>query len=236
VNLQDYLDTGLFLDHRPTRMNIASIAKGQRFLNLFCYTATASVHAAVAGAKTTTSVDLSKTYLNWAEDNFRLNGLMGNTPQGNQGKVAAMPSKETRGSTRGVTNPWGAQEQAKKSNEKHQFIEADCREWLKTIQKQTEDEKYDLIFMDPPTFSNSKKMEGILDIQRDHVELIEMAMARLTKHGLLIFSNNLRKFDMDENALKQFTVADVSAKSVPHDYSRRANIHHCFEIRHAKKK
>ena len=237
VNLQDYLDTGLFLDHRPTRMNIASIAKGQRFLNLFCYTATASVHAAVAGAKTTTSVDLSKTYLNWAEDNFRLNGLMGNTTQGNQGKVAAMPSKEiTRGSTRGVTNPWGAQEQAQKKNEKHQFIEADCREWLKTIQKQTEDEKYDLIFMDPPTFSNSKKMEGILDIQRDHVELIEMAMARLTKHGLLIFSNNLRKFDMDERALKQFTVNDVSAKSVPHDYSRRSNIHHCFEIRHGKKK
>jgi len=237
VNLQDYLDTGLFLDHRPTRMNIASIAKGQRFLNLFCYTATASVHAAVAGAKTTTSVDLSKTYLNWAEDNFRLNGLMGNTTQGNQGKVAAMPSKEnTRGSSRGVTNPWGNQEQAKKSDEKHQFIEADCREWLKTIQKQTEDEKYDLIFMDPPTFSNSKKMEGILDIQRDHVELIEMAMARLTKHGLLIFSNNLRKFDMDERALKQFTIDDVSAKSVPHDYSRRANIHHCFEIRHVKKK
>lgn len=237
VNLQDYLDTGLFLDHRPTRMNIAAIAKGQRFLNLFCYTATASVHAAVAGAKTTTSVDLSKTYLNWAEDNFRLNGLMGNTAQGNQGKVAAMPSKENaRGSTRGVTNPWGMQEQAKKKDEKHQFIEADCREWLKTIQKQTEDEKYDLIFMDPPTFSNSKKMDGILDIQRDHVELIEMAMARLTKHGLLIFSNNLRKFDMDDSALKQFTIDNISAKSVPHDYSRRANIHHCFEIRHAKKK
>ena len=237
VNLQDYLDTGLFLDHRPTRMKIASIAKGQRFLNLFCYTATASVHAAVAGAKTTTSVDLSKTYLNWAEDNFHLNGLLERTTQGNQGKVAAMPSKDNaRGSSRTVTNPWGAQEQAQKKDEKHQFIEADCREWLKTIQDQTEEEKYDLIFMDPPTFSNSKKMEGILDIQRDHVELIEMAMARLTKHGLLIFSNNLRKFDMDESALKQFTIENVSAKSVPNDYARRANIHHCFEIKHGKKK
>jgi 23S rRNA (guanine2445-N2)-methyltransferase / 23S rRNA (guanine2069-N7)-methyltransferase len=235
VNLKDYLDTGLFLDHRPTRMNIAAIAKGQRFLNLFCYTATASLHAAVAGAKTTTSVDLSKTYLNWAEDNFRLNGFLKNATQGNQGKVAAMPSSS--GSTRGVTNPWGAgigQEQ--KKDEKHQFIEADCREWLKTIQKQTEDEKYDLIFMDPPTFSNSKKMEGILDIQRDHVELIEMAMARLTKHGLLIFSNNLRKFDMDEGALKQFVIDNTGSKTVPNDYSRRANIHHCFEIRHGKKK
>lgn len=238
VNLHDYLDTGLFLDHRPTRMKIASIAKGQRFLNLFCYTATASVHAAVAGAKTTTSVDLSKTYLAWAEDNFRLNGFLKNTTQGNQGKVAAMPSSsdnKTKGSTRGVSNPWG-QSQAEKKDEKHKFIEADCREWLHTIQGQSEEEKYDLIFMDPPTFSNSKKMEGVLDIQRDHVELIELAMARLTKHGLLIFSNNLRKFDMDTSALKQFDIENLSAKSVPNDYSRRANIHHCFEIRHAKKK
>ena len=235
VNLKDYLDTGLFLDHRPTRMNIASLAKGQRFLNLFCYTATASVHAAVAGAKTTTSVDLSKTYLAWAEDNFRLNGFLKNTAHGNQGKVAAMHSSgNTRGSSRGATNPWGNSEQEK--DEKHKFIEADCREWLKSIQGQSEEEKYDLIFMDPPTFSNSKKMDGILDIQRDHVELIEYAMARLTKHGLLIFSNNLRKFDMEEDALKQFDIMNVSAKSVPNDYSRRANIHHCFEIRHAKKK
>jgi 23S rRNA (guanine2445-N2)-methyltransferase / 23S rRNA (guanine2069-N7)-methyltransferase len=236
VNLQDYLDTGLFLDHRPTRLNIASIAKGQRFLNLFCYTATASVHAAVAGAKTTTSVDLSRTYLAWAEDNFRLNGFLKNTTQGNQGKVAAMhsPSGE-KGSSRGVSNPWG-KSQAELKDEKHKFIEADCREWLKTIQGQSEEEKYDLIFMDPPTFSNSKKMDGILDIQRDHIELIELAMARLTKHGLLIFSNNLRKFDMDESALKGFTIDNISSKSVPNDYSRRANIHHCFEIRHAKKK
>ena len=236
VNLEDYLDTGLFLDHRPTRLKIASIAKGQRFLNLFCYTATASVHAAVAGAKTTTSVDLSKTYLAWAEDNFRLNGFLKNTTQGNQGKVAAMHSPSgTKGSSRGASNPWG-QSEADKKDEKHKFIEADCREWLKTIQGQTEEEKYDLIFMDPPTFSNSKKMEGVLDIQRDHVELIELAMARLTKHGLLIFSNNLRKFDMDDGALKRFTIDNVSSKSVPNDYSRRANIHHCFEIRHAKKK
>jgi 23S rRNA (guanine2445-N2)-methyltransferase / 23S rRNA (guanine2069-N7)-methyltransferase len=220
VNLQDYLDTGLFLDHRPTRLKIASMAKGQRFLNLFCYTATASVHAAVAGAKTTTSVDLSKTYLAWAEDNFRLNGMLQDSLPGKQGKVAMHKS-----------SPWG-----KVEDDKHKFIEADCREWLKSIQDQTEEQKYDLIFMDPPTFSNSKKMEGILDIQRDHVELISLAMARLTKHGLLIFSTNLRKFDIDESALKKFTISNVSSKSVPNDFSRRANIHHCFEIKHAKKK
>lgn len=220
VNLQDYLDTGLFLDHRPTRLKIASMAKGQRFLNLFCYTATASVHAAVAGAKTTTSVDLSKTYLAWAEDNFRLNGMLQDSLPGKQGKVAMHKS-----------SPWG-----KVEDDKHKFIEADCREWLKSIQDQTEEQKYDLIFMDPPTFSNSKKMEGILDIQRDHVELISLAMARLTKHGLLIFSTNLRKFEIDESALKKFTINNVSSKSVPNDFSRRANIHHCFEIKHAKKK
>lgn len=211
VNLRDYLDTGLFLDHRPTRLNIAKQAKGQRFLNLFCYTASASVHAAAAGAKSTTSVDLSKTYLAWAEDNFTLNGLLDETGDG--------------------FNPWQQKETAK-----HRFISADCREWLKSIQGETEDQKYDLIFMDPPTFSNSKRMEGVLDIQRDHAELITLAMARLKKHGKLIFSNNLRKFEMDSDALKQFTISNVSSKSVPEDFKRRANIHHCYEVTHKKKK
>jgi 23S rRNA (guanine2445-N2)-methyltransferase / 23S rRNA (guanine2069-N7)-methyltransferase len=211
VNLRDYLDTGLFLDHRPTRLNIAKQAKGQRFLNLFCYTATASVHAAEAGAKSTTSVDLSKTYLAWAEDNFTLNGLLDETGDG--------------------FNPWQQKETAK-----HRFIAADCREWLKSIQDETEEQKYDLIFMDPPTFSNSKRMEGVLDIQRDHADLITLAMARLKKHGKLIFSNNLRKFEMDTDALKQFAISNVSSKSVPEDFKRRANIHHCYEVTHKKKK
>ena len=186
VNLKDYLDTGLFLDHRPTRLSIAKQAQGKRFLNLFCYTATASVHAAVAGA-TCTSVDMSRTYLNWGRDNFRLNDI---------------------------------------EPEQHRFVQADCLQWLKDC-----DEQFDLIFMDPPTFSNSKRMEGVLDIQRDHIQLISDAMRCLAPGGLLIFSNNLRRFEMDKNALKEFTIHDVSAKSVPFDYSRRSNIHHCYHIR-----
>lgn len=187
VNLKDYLDTGLFLDHRPTRLDIAKRASGKRFLNLFCYTATASVHAAVGGAKCT-SVDMSRTYLNWGKDNFELNGLNPND---------------------------------------HEFLQEDCIQWLRDCKQQ-----YDLIFMDPPTFSNSKRMEGVLDIQRDHVMLIEQAMRCLSKDGLLIFSNNLRKFDLDKDALAAFSIYDVSAKSVPYDYERRSNIHHCYHISH----
>ena len=187
VNLRDYLDTGLFLDHRPTRLYIAKQAQGKRFLNLFCYTATGSVHAAAAGA-TCTSVDMSRTYLNWGRDNFRLNSI----------------------------NP-----------DNHAFVQADCLQWLKDDRGE-----YDLIFMDPPTFSNSKRMEGVLDIQRDHVDLIRMAMDRLASGGTLIFSNNLRKFALDRDALAEFDIKDVSGKSIPKDFDRRQNIHVCFEISH----
>ena len=192
VNLRDYLDTGLFLDHRPTRLEIARLAAaqpGMKFLNLFCYTATASVHAAVAGAHCT-SVDMSRTYLNWGRDNFELNDI----------------------------NP-----------DQHQFVQADCLRWLEEA-AETRAGSYDLIFMDPPTFSNSKRMEGVLDIQRDHVTLIKQAVACLKPGGLLIFSNNLRKFDLDEAALEGLKIRNVSARSVPHDYARRPNIHHCFHI------
>lgn len=188
VNLKDYLDTGLFLDHRPTRLEIASRASKQadmRFLNLFCYTATASVHAAAAGARCC-SVDMSRTYLNWGRDNFTLNGLE--------------PAQ-------------------------HEFIQADCLQWLKQCEQQ-----YDLIFMDPPTFSNSKRMEGVLDIQRDHVELIQDAVACLAPGGTLVFSTNLRKFVMNEQALEGLQIRNVSKRSVPQDFARRPNIHHCFHI------
>jgi 23S rRNA (guanine2445-N2)-methyltransferase / 23S rRNA (guanine2069-N7)-methyltransferase len=187
VNLRDYLDTGLFLDHRPTRLHIAKQASGKRFLNLFCYTATASLHAAAAGAQTT-SVDMSRTYLNWGKDNFRANDL----------------------------NP-----------DEHSFVQADCLQWLKD-----DTGEYDLIFMDPPTFSNSKRMEGVLDIQRDHADLIRMAMDRLAPGGTLIFSNNLRKFRLDREALAEFVVRDVTGKSIPKDFERRQNIHVAFEITH----
>lgn len=187
VNLTDYLDTGLFLDHRPTRLEIAKQAAGKRFLNLFCYTATASVHAAVAGAKCT-SIDMSRTYINWAKDNFRLNKL---------------------------------------TIDDHQFLQEDCVKWLEEATT-----SYDLIFMDPPTFSNSKRMEDVLDIQRDHSDLIAHAMRCLKKNGLLIFSNNLRKFKLDEELLALFDIENKTEQSIPFDYARRSNIHHCFHIRH----
>lgn len=192
VNLTDYLDTGLFLDHRPARLEIgrrmASLAKGSRFLNLFCYTATASVHAALAGAHTT-SVDMSRTYLNWGKDNFKSNGL---------------------------------------ALDEHCFEQADCLQWL-----QQTAERFDVIFMDPPTFSNSKRMQGVLDIQRDHVSLIQQAMMCLRPGGVLIFSNNLRRFELDVSALKEFDIEDFGTKSVPFDFKRRTNIHHAFYIQHA---
>ncbi|MBM94910.1 MAG: bifunctional 23S rRNA (guanine(2069)-N(7))-methyltransferase RlmK/23S rRNA (guanine(2445)-N(2))-methyltransferase RlmL [Oceanospirillaceae bacterium] len=188
VNLKDYLDTGLFLDHRPTRLEIAKRAASQsdiRFLNLFCYTATASAHAARSGAQCT-SVDMSRTYLNWGRENFALNGLDDN---------------------------------------QHGFIQADCLQWLKQC-----DQQFDLIFMDPPTFSNSKRMEGVLDIQRDHVTLIQDAVRCLAPGGLLIFSTNLRKFSMQVSELDGLSIQNVSKRSVPQDFARRANIHHCFHI------
>lgn len=191
VNLRDYLDTGLFLDHRPTRLWIYQQLKpAQRFLNLFCYTATASVHAAKAGAHCT-SVDMSRTYLNWGKDNFNLNQLD--------------PSE-------------------------HAFVQQDCLQWLEQQSGQG-GQGYDVIFMDPPTFSNSKRMEGVLDIQRDHVRLIEQAMALLNPDGVLVFSTNLRRFQMDADALKQFTVTPQGSKSVPFDFARRPNIHHCYYIK-----
>ncbi|MCY0966508.1 bifunctional 23S rRNA (guanine(2069)-N(7))-methyltransferase RlmK/23S rRNA (guanine(2445)-N(2))-methyltransferase RlmL [Parathalassolituus penaei] len=192
VNLRDYLDTGLFLDHRPTRLEIAKLAAqqpGMKFLNLFCYTATASVHAAVAGAHCT-SVDMSRTYLNWGRDNFELNDI---------------------------------------DPDRHNFVQADCLRWLEEAAERQQG-TYDLIFMDPPTFSNSKRMEGVLDIQRDHATLIRQAVACLKPGGLLIFSNNLRKFDLDEEALAGLKIRNVSGRSVPHDYARRPNIHHCYHI------
>lgn len=189
VNLHDYLDTGLFLDHRPTRLRLGQMPSKQTFLNLFCYTASASVHAAKAGA-ICTSVDLSRTYLRWAEDNFELNDL-------------------------DVTP--------------HTFIQADCLEWLREHKQQ-----YDVIFMDPPTFSNSKRMQDVLDVQRDHVRLIRDALRCLKPDGLLIFSTNLRNFQMDTEQLgADVSIQNISKRSVPFDFTRRANIHHCFEIKHA---
>ncbi len=192
VNLTDYLDTGLFLDHRPVRLKIAELACGKRFLNLFCYTATASVHAALGiakkgGAKTTTSVDMSQTYLDWARKNFALNGL---------------------------------------SEARNHFEQADCMNWLADCKQE-----FDLILLDPPTFSNSKRMDDTLDIQRDHVDLIHQAMRVLADDGLLIFSNNKRKFELDPIVSEIFAVEDVTAWSLDMDFERSRDIHQCWFIR-----
>jgi 23S rRNA (guanine2445-N2)-methyltransferase / 23S rRNA (guanine2069-N7)-methyltransferase len=185
VNLTDYLDTGLFLDHRPMRMRIQKEAAGKRFLNLFCYTATASVHAAKGGARSTTSVDLSKTYLDWARRNLSLNGY----------------------------------------SDKNRLEQGDVMAWLESSR-----DEYDLIFIDPPTFSNSKRMEGIFDVQRDQVQLIDLAMARLATGGVLYFSNNFRKFQLEENLAERYAVEEISAQTIDPDFARNTKIHRAWKI------
>jgi 23S rRNA (guanine2445-N2)-methyltransferase / 23S rRNA (guanine2069-N7)-methyltransferase len=189
VNFTDYLDTGLFLDHRPTRARIRALASGKRFLNLFAYTCTASVFAAAGGAVATTSVDLSHTYLDWAKRNFELNGF--------------------------------------RDSGRHRLLQEDVLEWL----EQPARERYDLIFLDPPTLSRSKRMAGQFDVQRDHVQLIQGALARLAPGGVLIFSTNYRKFRLDSASLATLDVRDVTSATIPKDFARDAKIHHCYELR-----
>ncbi|MEN8200189.1 MAG: bifunctional 23S rRNA (guanine(2069)-N(7))-methyltransferase RlmK/23S rRNA (guanine(2445)-N(2))-methyltransferase RlmL, partial [Thermodesulfobacteriota bacterium] len=187
VNFTDYLDTGIFLDHRNIRAKIGRESAGKRFLNLFAYTGTATVHAAVGGAESTTTVDLSANYLNWARMNLALNGF---------GGLA------------------------------HETVQADCLQWL-----QEDRGEYDLIFVDPPTFSNTKKERRVFDVQRDHRLLIEKAAARLAEGGLLIFSTNFRRFQMDESIEKYYAIRNISKSSIPLDFARNKRIHHCWEIR-----
>ena len=190
VNFEDYLDTGLFLDHRTTRARLRAAAKGQRFLNLFAYTGTATVYAAAGGAASTTTVDLSATYLEWAEANLALNDFGG--PQ-------------------------------------HRFERADVREWLTAAAARGA--RYDLIFCDPPTFSNSKRMEGVFDVQRDHAALIDQCMAVLAPGGLLVFSTNAQRFRMDEGLAARYKIIDISRETVPADFARNTDIHRAFEVR-----
>ncbi|MEN8169792.1 MAG: bifunctional 23S rRNA (guanine(2069)-N(7))-methyltransferase RlmK/23S rRNA (guanine(2445)-N(2))-methyltransferase RlmL [Pseudomonadota bacterium] len=192
VNFSDYLDTGLFLDHRITREIIGREAKGSRFLNLFAYTGVATLHAATGGASSTTTVDLSNTYIDWAKRNMALNGFTG--PE-------------------------------------HHYIQTDCTAWLAEQAKHLNTE-YDLIFLDPPTFSSSKRMDAVFDIQRDHVALIQNAMRLLSKDGLLIFSNNFRKFKLDEEALSGYQIKEISRQTLPEDFKRNPHIHRCWRIQH----
>ncbi|MEM1113121.1 MAG: bifunctional 23S rRNA (guanine(2069)-N(7))-methyltransferase RlmK/23S rRNA (guanine(2445)-N(2))-methyltransferase RlmL [Pseudomonadota bacterium] len=191
VNLWDYLDTGLFLDHRPLRLRIAEEVEGRDFLNLFCYTGAATVHAALAGARTTTSVDLSNTYLDWLRKNLAHNGL---------------PESGNR------------------------LVKANCLAWLSR-----EDRLYDLILLDPPSFSNSRAMRDSFDVQRDQVSLVEAAMDRLRPSGLLYFSNNRRGFKIDQALLEAFNCEDISAQTLGPDFQRGQPIHQAWAIRHREK-
>lgn len=199
VNLSEYLDTGLFLDHRPIRRSIQQRSEGLCFLNLFAYTSTVSVHAAAGGALRTTSVDLSATYLEWAGQNFAENGLQ-----------AAMIDERR---------------EPVRCDEAHLLVQADVLEWLKRPQGE-----YDLIFCDPPTFSNSKRMDDVFDVQRDHVELIERAMALLAPGGELIFSNNFKKFKIDGELLVRFNVKEITAETLDEDFARNRKIHRCWRF------
>ena len=190
VNFTDYLDTGLFIDHRNMRKRIKANSRGKAVLNLFAYTCTASVHAALAGAKKVTSVDLSQNYLDWGKQNFVLNGL-------------------------------------DVSRNKYQFVAADIFEWIKD-----NTEQYDIIFIDPPTFSNSKKFQGTFDVQRDHAALINRAMNRLTSDGVLYFSNNFTRFELDEQLTQRYDVTNITHQTIGFDFNIKKPIHQSFEIRH----
>ncbi|MDD2802505.1 MAG: class I SAM-dependent methyltransferase, partial [Methylococcales bacterium] len=206
VNFEDYLDTGLFLDHRPIRLIIQKQAKDKRFLNLFAYTGSATVHAAVGGAKATTTLDMSNTYLGWAKNNLALNTVQSEAYRSQLTPLANIPVGE------------------------HEFIQADCLEWLETEARQSEPRQYDLIFLDPPTFSNSKRMDDVFDIQKDHVQLINNALALLAPGGVLYFSTNFRRFKFDYLTLAKLNVEDITPATIPEDFSRNPKIHYCWKI------
>jgi 23S rRNA (guanine2445-N2)-methyltransferase / 23S rRNA (guanine2069-N7)-methyltransferase len=190
VNFRDYLDTGLFLDHRIVRGMLRAWAKDADFLNLFCYTGSATVYAAAGGARSTTGVDLSNTYLDWAHENLLLNGFRGDN---------------------------------------HELYRADCLAWLE--EQERRGARFDLIFLDPPTFSNSKRMDGVLDVQRDHVGMIRRSLKLLRPAGRLVFSTNYTRFKLDAEALADLAIEDISAATVPKDFERHARIHKCFVVR-----
>jgi 23S rRNA (guanine2445-N2)-methyltransferase / 23S rRNA (guanine2069-N7)-methyltransferase len=246
VNFQDYLDTGLFLDHRPIRLRIQQEAVGKRFLNLFCYTASASVHAAVGGAAQTVSVDLSNTYLEWAERNLRLNGFSAEAPASRAKSAAATSSspwgrRDAAGDSGGSPyrgerggapsrSPYAKSAPRARSDERHQLLRADCLQWLRDEAAKPRPVLYDLILCDPPTFSNSKKMEGTLDTQRDHVELVKLCATLLTPAGKLYFSTNRRGFRLDSDALAEFRIKDITAQTLGEDFKRPPPMHKCWMI------
>jgi 23S rRNA (cytosine1962-C5)-methyltransferase len=182
----DYLDTGLFLDHRNTRQMVREAAPGKRVLNLFAYTGSFSVYAAAGEATGTTTIDLSNTYLQWADRNLALNGF--DAPQ-------------------------------------HRMVQADAMDFL----RQRTDERWDLAVVDPPTFSNSKRMQDVFDVQRDHTWLLNRVLQLIVPGGTVFFSTNFRKFRLDAQALRARSVQDISKQTVPEDF-RNKRIHQCFKL------
>lgn len=189
VNFSDYLDTGIFLDHRPVRKLIKEMAQNKRFLNLFCYTATATAHAAAGGALSTVSVDASSTYLDWAIKNMEMNGF---------------------------------------TQMNHFYYKDDCIQWLRNTH-----DTYDLIFCDPPTFSNSK-MRRTFDVDRDQRVLIHQAMRHLNQDGTLIFSTNFRKFSLHPELKESYEIEDITTQTIGDDFARDQKIHYCYLITHRK--
>lgn len=185
VNLSDYLDTGLFLDHRITRGMVRDSAKDMKVLNLFCYTGSFSVYAAAGGASEVVSVDLSKTYLAWAEENMQLNDLKGN----------------------------------------FQFVHADVLQYLDTLPA----DYFDLVVLDPPTFSNSKRMKEILDIQRDHVAIVNKVLHTTKPGGTVYFSNNYRRFQLENDQILASSIKDITAQTIPFDFQQKL-IRKCYKI------
>lgn len=192
VNLSDYLDTGLFLDHRVTRQMVQKECAGKKMLNLFAYTGSFSVYAAAGGAKQIVTVDLSKTYLQWAEKNYQLNGFA----------IATTPAADG-----GL------------------FIHADVMQYLKTIPAGY----FDVIVMDPPTFSNSKRMDDFFDIQRDHVALINQCLAGLSPGGVLYFSTNSRKFVLEKDKINSDHIKDITKATTPFDFEGKL-FRWCYRI------
>ena len=218
IDLAGYLDTGLFLDHRITSRIVGEMARGKRFLNLFAYTGAATVHAAAGGAESTTTVDLSQTYLDWAQRNMRLNGF----------RCEGAPVDGRRGSRDGRTS--GRERRAE-----HEFVRADVMPWIVDARRQGR--QFDLIFVDPPTFSNSKAMgRRTWDVQRDHVELLVGVSRLLARGGEAVFSCNLRSFkpDYDELARLGVELTEITQDTIPHDFERNARIHRCYLLRRVR--
>ncbi|MBK8556293.1 MAG: class I SAM-dependent methyltransferase [Lewinellaceae bacterium] len=187
INPADYLDIGLFLDHRNTRKMVRGWSDGKRVLNLFAYTGSFTVHAAAGGAVSSLTIDMSNTYLQWALRNLSINGL---------------------------------------DNNQHRFLQADVLQWLES----PGNEQFDLIVCDPPTFSNSKRMDSTLDIQRDHVMMLNRILPRLAKGGSLVFSTNYRKFKLAQHEIRASSITDISKQTVPEDF-RNKRIHQCFLLK-----